>query len=172
MSGLERQSKYWPVTLSGEDYWSISWPWTDADWNQRRLLIWEFSKCSRINIHCCEMCLGATHLFHKYNTLVLLCIQSKIWDEKAQMIVIYSLSVLFLFPFSLINFVTKFAICIESCFFYRLFGLKIEDSLVYHDCFSTAKLEDKDKNFANCIYCPLMLCWICTFVTDKEMDSL
>lgn len=29
----------------------------------------------------------------------------------------YSLSVLFLFPFSLINFVTKFAICIESCFF-------------------------------------------------------
>lgn len=117
MSGLERQSKYWPVTLSGEDYWSISRPWTDADWNQRRLLIWEFSKCSRINIHCCEMCLGATHLFHKYNTLVLLCIQSKIWDEKAQMIVIYSLSVLFLFPFSLINFVTKFAICIESCFF-------------------------------------------------------
>lgn len=34
------------------------------------------------------MCLGATHLFYKYNTLVLLYIQSKIWDEKAQMIVI------------------------------------------------------------------------------------
>lgn len=74
----------------------------------------------------------------------------------------YSLSVLFLFPFSLINFLTKFAICIESCSFYRLFGLKIEDSLVYHDCFSAAKLEDKDKNFANWIYCPLMLCWIWT----------
>lgn len=83
----------------------------------------------------------------------------------------YSLSVLFLFPFSLINFVTKFAICIESSFFYRLFGLKIEDSLVYHDCFSAAKLEDKYKIFANCIYCPLMLCWIYTFVTDKEMDN-
>lgn len=75
----------------------------------------------------------------------------------------YNLSVLFLFPFSLISFVTKFAICIESCvFFNRLFGLKIEDSYVYHDCFSAAKLEDKDKNFANCIYCPLMLCWIWT----------
>lgn len=177
MSGLERQSKYWPVTLSGEDYWSISRPWTDADWNQRRILL-VYLRILKMQQNQHSLLWNVSGCYPLINTIPLssYAFRVKYGMKKPRWLSSftynYSLSVLFLFPFSLINFETKFAICIESCSFYRLFGLKIEDSLVYHDCFSTAKLENKDKNFTNCIYCPLMLCWICMFVTDKEMDSL
>lgn len=74
--------------MTAEERRSISWPWTEANWNQRRFsplpcqsLILQNSKCRRIQMNYWGRYVSDGQLFNESSALPLLDNQSKMWSE-------------------------------------------------------------------------------------------